>query len=76
MGRLLAPVAAAEIPGLAEAADGRPLFEAEGLEYSIERRDGRVFHRETRRDASGRVVARNEAEVKFVLGSGVPGPAS
>jgi hypothetical protein len=73
MGRSLAPVAAAEIPGLAEAADGRPLFEAEGLEYSIERRDGRVFHRETRRDASGRVVARNEAEVKFVLGSGNQG---
>jgi Flp pilus assembly protein TadD len=73
MGRSLAPVAAADIPVLAEPADGRPLFEAEGLEYSIERRDGRVFHRETRRAASGRVVARNEAEVRFVLGSGNQG---
>ncbi len=73
MGRSLAPVAAAAIPALDEAADGRTLFEAEGLEYSIERRDGRVFHRETRRDPSGRVVARNEAEVQYVLGSGNQG---
>jgi predicted CXXCH cytochrome family protein len=43
------------------------------LEYSIERRDGRVLHQETRRDASGRIIARNEAEVQFVLGSGSQG---
>ena len=54
-------------------ADGRALFEAQGLEYSIEHRDGRVFHQETRRDSSGRVIARNEAEVQFVLGSGRQG---
>ena len=73
MGRSLAPVAAAAIPDLDEAADGRTLFEADGLEYSVERRDGRVFHRETRRDASGRIVARNEAEVRYILGSGNQG---
>ncbi len=73
MGRSLAPVTAAAIPGLDEAAEGRPLFEADGLEYSIERRDGRVFHRESRRDSSGEVVARNEAEVRYVLGSGNQG---
>ena len=56
-------------------ASGRPLFEAQGLEYSIENRDGHVIHQETRRDASGRIIARNEAEVQFVLGSGRQGLA-
>jgi hypothetical protein len=41
MGRSLSPVATATTTGGDEAA-GRPLFEAHGLEYSIERRDGRV----------------------------------
>ena len=72
MGRSLSPIAAATTTGGDEAA-GRPLFEAHGLEYSIERRDGRVLHQETRRDASGRIIARNEAEVQFVLGSGSQG---
>ena len=54
---------------------GRVLFEAQGLEYSIEQRDGRVFHQETRRDASGHIVARNEAEVQFAIGSGSQGVA-
>jgi predicted CXXCH cytochrome family protein len=72
MGRSLAPVATATTTGGDEASGG-PLFEAHGLEYSIERRDGRVLHQETRRDASGRMIARNEAEVQFVLGSGSQG---
>ena len=72
MGRSLYPVASAPAVGADQAA-GRPLFEVHGLEYSIEHRDGRVFHQETRRDASGRIVARNEAEVQFVLGSGSQG---
>jgi cytochrome c-type biogenesis protein CcmH/NrfG len=72
MGRSLSPVGAATAD-LGDAGDGRPLFRAGGLDYSIERRDGRVFHCEARRDASGRVVARNEAEVRYVLGSGSQG---
>ncbi len=39
----------------------------------IELRDGHVFHQETRRDASGRIVTRSEAEVQFVVGSGRQG---
>jgi Flp pilus assembly protein TadD len=72
MGRSLSPIAEAVTTGGDEAA-GRSLFEAQGLEYSIERRDGRVFHQETRRDSSGRIIARNEAEVRYVLGSGSQG---
>jgi len=74
MGRSLAPIGDASVKDVDEGA-GRPLFESQGLEYSIDHRDGRVFHQETRRDASGRIVTRNEAEVQFVLGSGRQGIA-
>jgi Flp pilus assembly protein TadD len=72
MGRSLSPIAAATVT-VGDDAGGRPLFQAQGLEYSIERRDGRVFHQETRRDPAGRLIVRNEAEVRFVLGSGSQG---
>jgi tetratricopeptide (TPR) repeat protein len=72
MGQSLSPIAAALAAG-GDEAGGRPLFEAYGLEYSIERREGRIFHQETRRDHSGRILARNEAEVQYVLGSGSQG---
>jgi len=68
MGRSLAPIA--EAAPLGDDGGGRPLFAAQGLEYAIEHRDGRVFHQETRRDSQGRVVTRGEAEVRYVLGSG------
>jgi hypothetical protein len=72
MGRSLMPIGEQPVPP-GEAGAGRTLFESQGLEYSIEKRDGRVFHQETRRDATGRIVARSEAEVQFVLGSGRQG---
>ncbi len=72
MGRSLAPIALAPATG-ADDGSGRVLFEAQGLEYSIEKRDGRVIHQETRRDAAGRIIARNEAEVQFAVGSGTQG---
>jgi Flp pilus assembly protein TadD len=72
MGRSLAPVGEASATDTG-AGDGRPLFERNGLQYSVEHRDGHVFHQETRRDPSGRIVARNEVEVQFVLGSGRQG---
>jgi hypothetical protein len=74
MGRSLAPIAAAPATG-ADGEGGRVLFEAQGLEYSLARRDGRVIHQEARRDHSGRVIARREAEVQFAVGSGRQGVA-
>jgi hypothetical protein len=74
MGRSLAPISERDTP-VNSAEDGHPLFESQGLEYSIEKRDGRVFHQEARRDASGRIVTRTEAEVQYVLGSGRQGLA-
>jgi Flp pilus assembly protein TadD len=72
MGRSLSPIAPTAATGGGKAGD-RPLFEANGLQYSIENRDGHVFHQETRRDSSGLLIARNEAEVQFVVGSGRQG---
>jgi Tfp pilus assembly protein PilF len=74
MGRSLAPVMAAPATGASDQA-GRVLFEAQGFEYSIEQRDGHVIHQETRRDAAGHIVARNEAEVQVAIGSGRQGVA-
>jgi Flp pilus assembly protein TadD len=74
MGRSLAPIDGTTPPPDG-GATGRVLFDAQGLEYAMENRDGRLIHRETRRDRSGRVVARNEAEVRFAVGSGRQGVA-
>jgi Tfp pilus assembly protein PilF len=66
MGRSLSPVT----PAAAGAAAGQVLFEAGGLQYSVESHGGRVMHVETRRAAAGGLVAQNKAEVQFVLGAG------
>jgi Flp pilus assembly protein TadD len=73
MGRSLSPIEAAPIRG--DEAGSRVLFEAQGLQYAIENRDGHTIHKETRRDAAGNLVAQNEAEVKFAVGSGRLGVA-
>ena len=65
MGRSLNPVELVAIPDTAP-----PSFQAQGLEYSVERRGDRVFHKETKRDASGRVVSQIEAEARYAIGSG------
>jgi hypothetical protein len=71
MGRSLVPVTAAHMR-VDEAGD-RLLFEAHGLQYSVGNRDGHLIHKETRRDANGRIIARNEAEVRCAVGSGTRG---
>jgi Flp pilus assembly protein TadD len=69
MGSSLSPVALASGNGGAGAGQNGQ-FEAQGLRYSVENRAGHTIHIESRHDASGRMVARNEAEVQYVLGSG------
>jgi hypothetical protein len=63
---------------MADAAEVMPevegiVFEVGNLVYSIERRDGRVFHREAKRDEAGRTITATEAEVRYALGSGTRG---
>jgi hypothetical protein len=53
-------------------AAGNP-FEAGGFLYQIERRGKRMIHKESKRDAQGKVLYTLEAEVPFTIGSGVRG---
>ena len=69
MGRSLTPIAAASA-GKDGGRDGAVLFEAGGLQYSVENRAGQITHLETRRSASGGVVAQHAAVVQYALGSG------
>lgn len=69
MGRSILPIADAPKDMLGDSVD-RVLFSNHGLEYSIQNRDGRVIHRETRRDRAGKVVGQVEGEARYVLGSG------
>jgi len=69
MGRSLTPIDQAPPEARVEGKE-RDLFEAQGFVYSAGSRDGRAYHRETRRDASGQVVGEVEGEVRYVLGSG------
>ncbi|HEV3444586.1 MAG TPA: cytochrome c3 family protein, partial [Gemmataceae bacterium] len=48
-------------------------FQAAGYDYIVEHRGSVVVHRETRRDAAGKVVAEAEGEVQFTIGSGAHG---
>jgi Tfp pilus assembly protein PilF len=68
MGRSIVPIA--EAPGYGS----EPVrFEAGGLVYEAESRDGRLIHRESLRDASGQVVGMVEGIVRFAMGSGTRG---
>ncbi len=68
MGRSLSPLQTAAVG--AGTGSAPPFFEAQGLRYAILETDGRMIHREERRDPSGRIIAENQAEVRYVLGSG------
>jgi predicted CXXCH cytochrome family protein len=72
MGRSLAPIGAVDDGPPIGPAAGLP-FEAEGVRYTVERRDGRLIHKATRRDADGGILAEVEAEVRYALGSGTRG---
>jgi tetratricopeptide repeat protein len=48
-------------------------FDAGGFHYEVERHGTRLRHRETKRDAKGRILAGREVEIEYVLGSGTRG---
>jgi predicted CXXCH cytochrome family protein len=72
MGRSLAPVANSKNGPPLSAATGLPI-EEKGVRYTIEHRDGRVFHKAERRDGDGTPFAEMEASVQYALGSGTRG---
>jgi Flp pilus assembly protein TadD len=72
MGRSLTPIdAAAE--GAPIGSDAGLPFESKGVQYTIDRRQGRPVHKATWRGADGSVLAEIEAEVGYALGSGTRG---
>ncbi len=48
-------------------------FDADGAHFTIEQRGDRLYHRESRTDQEGRILAQVEAEVSYALGSGSRG---
>ncbi len=48
-------------------------FDVGSAHYTAERREGRVIHRESQSDATGKVLAEFETEVSYALGSGTRG---
>jgi Tfp pilus assembly protein PilF len=69
-----APVLTSRLTGLEHYdAPAHDPFEIAGLEHRVEIRGDQVFHRETRYDAHGQVVAAVEAPVYATVGSGTRG---
>lgn len=69
MGRALAPIPEDAPIERFESSAANP-FLAAGLQYGVERRDQRVFHRERIVDAQGKPLAAVESEIQFAIGSG------
>jgi tetratricopeptide (TPR) repeat protein len=74
MGRSFAPVAEIASQQRYGKETHNP-FTALGFELLAQPRDGKVFHRQTLRDAKGQIVVEREDEVHYVLGSGSQGHA-
>jgi Flp pilus assembly protein TadD len=72
MSRSLAAVAIAGPMEHYDASAGDP-FAREGYQFSVERRDGKVIHRDLRRDAQGRIITEFATEIAFAIGSGARG---
>jgi tetratricopeptide (TPR) repeat protein len=72
MGRSLAPVSAMADGPPASVTTGLPIDD-KGVQYTIEHRDGRVYHKAWRQGADGKPFAEIEAEVRFAVGSGTRG---
>jgi tetratricopeptide (TPR) repeat protein len=72
MGRSLVPVGAIAGRQLYDKAHNNP-FEAFGIQFRIDRRGDRVYHRQTQLGADGKPVYDFAHEVDFVIGSGARG---
>src|SRR5262249_41873848 len=72
MGRSFAPVSS--LPDLEryDPAAQNP-FERSGFHFAVERRGEHMLHKESRRDAGGRVVTEFTAEVRYAIRSGTRG---
>src|SRR5207302_431327 len=69
MGRSAALIAERESGERYDGASNNP-FTTGGFVYQVERRDGRVVHKESHRDPQGKVLDTQEEEISFAIGSG------
>jgi hypothetical protein len=69
MGRSLVPISDIVAQERYDPKTNNP-FEKLGFFFQVDRREGRVYHRQARKDAHGHVITEHEEEVQFVLGSG------
>jgi hypothetical protein len=74
MGKSFAPVADI-VPEERFGKENHNPFEAQGFQFLVKPRDGKVFHQQMLRDAKGKVVVEREDQVHYVLGSGSQGRA-
>ncbi len=72
MGLSLFPVDQAPVIERFDAAARNP-FRVGNIEYAVEQRDGKPWHRETLFDARGKAVAEAVVEIAYAVGSGVSG---
>lgn len=72
MGRSLAPLGQGEDGPPIDAAARLP-FDFQGVRYTIERRDGRMFHQARRQGPDGSPLTEIDVEVRYALGSGSRG---
>ena len=70
MARSCAPVS--ELASQEEFDKGNP-FQAAGLQFLVEPRNGKVFHKTLRVDLDRRPLGQSEAEVQFAVGAGTRG---
>jgi Flp pilus assembly protein TadD len=74
MGRSLAPMGDSAEGARGATDTGLPI-ESKGVQYTIERRQGKLFHQATWHGTDGSVIAQIAAEVRYALGSGTRGIA-
>src|SRR5260370_5638830 len=69
MGRSLLPVSRIATQERYDLKSNNP-FEKLGFFFQVDQREGKVYHRQARKDAQGHVITEHEDEVAYVLGSG------
>src|SRR5947209_15989613 len=63
-----------ETPGSLSSFISQPSsFEAAGLQFVVEPRDQKIFHKTTRLDSERHPLAHSEIEVHFIIGAGIRG---
>jgi hypothetical protein len=72
MGQSVATVASV-LPAERFDQDAHNPFKASGLEFKVEKYNGKMIHKTFQRDSQGQVIAESQAEVRYAIGAGKRG---